>query len=286
MEWDKDGRDWPNRDASRFVESRPHRWHVQVAGEGPTLLLLHGTGGATHSWRDLLPHLAERFEVVALDLPGHGFTRRGTRHRSGLAPMAADIWTLCDAQGWRPDAIVGHSAGGALAVEMAASRDGRALGAVIGLNAALGGFEGAAGLVFPAMAKALASLRVVPRLVARLPGGERRIEAMLDATGSRIDARGRALYARLLSDPEHIDGALAMMAAWTTRGLPTKLASLDIPVTLMAGTNDRTVPSRVSEAAAARARHGEFLDLGPLGHLAHEERPDLVADEIGARIRI
>ena len=48
------------------------RWHVQVAGDGPVLLLLHGTGAATHSWRDLLPLLAERFTVVAPDLPGHG----------------------------------------------------------------------------------------------------------------------------------------------------------------------------------------------------------------------
>ena len=48
----------------------PHRWHVQVLGEGPTVLLLHGAGGATHSWRGLAPLLATDHRVVMLDLPG------------------------------------------------------------------------------------------------------------------------------------------------------------------------------------------------------------------------
>ena len=60
LSWDQDGHDWPNRDASRFVEAAGLTWHVQIAGQGPVLLLLHGTGASTHSWRDLLPGLAER----------------------------------------------------------------------------------------------------------------------------------------------------------------------------------------------------------------------------------
>ena len=91
MDWAKDGPTWPNADLSRFIESPPHRWHVQEAGEGPLVLLLHGAAGATHSWRDLLPILARGAHVVAPDLPGHGFTRLGTRQRSSLPRMAASI---------------------------------------------------------------------------------------------------------------------------------------------------------------------------------------------------
>ena len=60
--WERDGRDWPNREASRFVHAAGLRWHVQVMGSGPVVLLLHGTGAATHSWRDLMPKLAERWQ--------------------------------------------------------------------------------------------------------------------------------------------------------------------------------------------------------------------------------
>jgi len=78
-------------------------------------MLIHGAGGSGHSWRDLILPLAETRDVVAIDLPGQGLTRAGTWRRSGLEPMTEDIAALCAAQGWRPDMILGHSAGAALA---------------------------------------------------------------------------------------------------------------------------------------------------------------------------
>ncbi len=114
LDWDRDGADWPHREASQFVEAGGLRWHVQrwpapphavLEGlrqaqsertkeallssvqpdplttarpepvEGLRLaLLLHGTGASTHSWRDLAPLLSQRFRVLAVDLPGHAFT--------------------------------------------------------------------------------------------------------------------------------------------------------------------------------------------------------------------
>ncbi len=68
LDWNADGSDWPNREASRFVEAADLRWHVQVMGEGPVALLLHGTGSSSHSWRDVMPRLAKSFTVVAPDL--------------------------------------------------------------------------------------------------------------------------------------------------------------------------------------------------------------------------
>jgi magnesium chelatase accessory protein len=44
--WSRDGGDWPNREASSFVEAAGIRWHVQKMGEGAPLLL-NGTGAAT-----------------------------------------------------------------------------------------------------------------------------------------------------------------------------------------------------------------------------------------------
>ncbi len=52
---ERDGADWPNRQASALIEAHGLRWHVQSMGEGPGLLLLHGTGASTHSWRGLAP---------------------------------------------------------------------------------------------------------------------------------------------------------------------------------------------------------------------------------------
>ena len=92
--WEVEGRDWPNRAHSRFVDAGRLRWHVQVWGEGPVLLLLHGTGAATHSWRALAPLLAEHFTVVAPDLPGHGFTTGGPAGGLAMPAMARAVGEL------------------------------------------------------------------------------------------------------------------------------------------------------------------------------------------------
>ncbi len=106
MDWARDGQDWPNAAASRHVDCRPHRWHVQVAGQGPTVLLLHGAGGASQSWRGVFPILSRDHRVVAPDLPGQGFTRMGSRWRSGLDATAEDLLAMLRQEGWLPEVIV------------------------------------------------------------------------------------------------------------------------------------------------------------------------------------
>src|SRR3954447_16458792 len=116
LDWDRDGGDWPNRDASRFVSAAGIRWHVQEMGDGPVLLLLHGTGASTHSWREVMPRLASRFRVIAPDLPGHGFTDALPPRRLTLPGMAAAIAGLLATLGAKPAMLVGHSAGAAIAI--------------------------------------------------------------------------------------------------------------------------------------------------------------------------
>src|SRR3954465_15975067 len=96
LSWDRDGRDWPHREASRFIEAAGLRWHVQIMGQGPAALLLHGTGASTHSFLDLAPLLARRFTVVMPDLPGHGFTATPATSTGftllGVSPASLRCW--------------------------------------------------------------------------------------------------------------------------------------------------------------------------------------------------
>ena len=66
LDWNRDGAAWPNHAVSRLVDAGGVRWHVQRMGRGPVLLLVHGTGASTHSWRALMPLLATRFDVRRL----------------------------------------------------------------------------------------------------------------------------------------------------------------------------------------------------------------------------
>ena len=279
MDWARDLKNWPLNHLSRRVRHRPHDWHVQETGAGPTLLLLHGAGATTHSWRALIPALAAHHHVVAIDLPGHGFTRLGSRARFGLAKSAEDIAALCTAQGWHPLAIIGHSAGGAVALDLATRLTGPdgAPPRLVGINAALDRFEGVAGWLFPALARMLALNPLTAYAFAM--GGARpdRARNVIRSTGSTLSKDGLAYYARLLSDRDHVDGTLQMMANWTTDSLWEKMPGIDAPTLLITGDNDKAVPPDVSARAAKVLPRAEVLGLEGLGHLAHEEDPDRLA---------
>ncbi len=249
-------------------------------GSGPLLLLVHGAGGATHSFRHLIPLLCTQYRVIALDLPGQGFTRLGGgQQRCGLDAMTQDLAALVAQQGWQPFAVIGHSAGAAIALRLAEKMP---IGAVIGINAALGGFEGVAGWLFPVMAKLLARMPLVPHLFSKLAGTPRQVHQLLASTGSQIGPAGEAQYLHLMRQPSHVAGTLAMMAQWNLEGLIRRLPQQAMPCLLITASGDTTVPPVVSDRAAARMPQAKWVDLPRFGHLVHEEAPDLVAGLIQA----
>ena len=273
MNWAEWSDRWPHAAHSTFVDARPHRWHVQRMGTGPVLLLLHGAGAATHSWRALMPLLARSHDCIAVDLPGHGFTT-AVPGRAGLEAMAADLSTLLDVLGVEPAALVGHSAGATIALRLSLDRGPRP---VVAINGAWALFDGLAAWLFPFMAKALAvNPLTVPMFTAM--SSPRRTRQLLERTGSRIDPEGLDLYHALLSDRAHVAGALAKMASWDLRRLHRDARGHAAPVLLLAGDRDGTVPPKVSREMLPRLPDATLEVMPGLGHLAHEEAPDPVRD--------
>lgn len=278
MDWSAHSADWPHAVCSRFVLCKPHRWHVQEMGKGPLLLLIHGAGGSTQSWRHLMPLLAENYRVVAMDLPGQGFTKLGAQQRAGLTPMAQDIAALCTAEGWRPDAIIGHSAGAAIALEMAMQQ--HFTGPVIGINAALGNFKGLAGVVFPLMAKALAMTPMVAQIFTASTARPKSVTRLIEGTGSKLSEADQRWYRALVGDRGHVNATLAMMAQWDLNPLLRELPKFAGPVLLIAGDQDKAVPPSTSRDLAAQMPCADHVSLPELGHLAHEEDADAVGQVI------
>jgi magnesium chelatase accessory protein len=274
LDFDRDGRDWPNRDASRFVDAEGFRWHVQIKGTGPVVLLLHGTGAATHTWRGSFEALSQRYTVVAPDLPGHGFTETPPGGRLSLPGMAQATSALLGALQIAPELAVGHSAGAAIVARQTLDKV-MAPRALISLNGAFLPFGGIAGHIFSPIAKVLAMNPFVPAYFARRSSDDGVIERMLDETGSRIDDEGRELYRRLAGNASHVAGALGMMASWNLRPLANELERLSTPLNLVVGTADKTVPPTQSEEVSRRVRTATLIRWRGLGHLAHEEKPEL-----------
>lgn len=277
MDWARNA-DWPMASASRFVLSKPHKWHVQEMGDGPMLLLLHGAGGGTQSWRHLYEPLGESFRLVAVDLPGQGFTKLGAQGRCSLDAMSEDIAALCAQERWQPDAIIGHSAGAAIALRMA--QDMSPPPPVVGINAALGNFKGLAGVAFPLIAKALAATPWIAHIFTASTARPKSVQRLLDGTGSILPVEDQEFYRRLISDKSHVESTLAMMAQWRLDPLLAGLASCLSPTLLITGGNDKAVPPATSTEVAAKMPAATVVELPGLGHLAHEEDGPLVAAEI------
>jgi magnesium chelatase accessory protein len=193
--------------------------------------------------------------------------------------MADDLAALTAAQGWRPAAIIGHSAGGALAFRLAELLPNPPA-ALVGINAALGPFEGLAGWLFPKLARALAMSPLIAHVLARMSATRARVERLIAATGSKLDNEGVELYRHLLGQAEHIDGTLSMMAAWDLEPLLARLGQTTPPVLLIAAEHDLTVPPAVSRRAAARIPRVEYVEIPRYGHLLHEEAAGRVGSVI------
>jgi magnesium chelatase accessory protein len=277
--WELEKLTWPHHDMSRFVEAAGIHWHVQQMGVGPQLLLVHGTGASTHSWRELMPVLATRFSVTAVDLPGHGFTDALSPARSSIAGISESLAALLSALKVSPHYCVGHSAGAVVICKMAMDRL-IAPRALVSINGAFIPYRGAASRLLSPIARLLAGRALVSRLIARRARTHARVVRLIASTGSRLDQAGVELYARLARNPRHVAGALRMMSSWNLDGFELELRRLKVPLSLIVAENDLMVPPSQALIVQQMVASSTLHRLSGLGHLAHEEEPEQIAQRL------
>jgi magnesium chelatase accessory protein len=273
---------WPNYADSRLLTVHDVRWHVQDAGQGPIVLLLHGTAGSTHQWGDVIPRLTAHARIIAPDLPGHAFTQvpHGLqRDVFSLGGMAKAVAELCEALDVRPVLVAGHSAGAAVALRM--TLDGLvAPQAVLGFNPALvPPPEAYVSLVAPFLGPIVES-RLVGGGAAWLARETGLIARMLGSSGSTLTEAQRTIYRDLCANESHVAAALAMMGRWDLSALLRDAAALTVPFTAYAGALDRWVPARRLEPVVARIPRAVFEVVNNAGHLIPDEVPGVVVTAI------
>ena len=108
-----------------FIDAGGVRTRTAVAGDGPALLLLHGTGGHLETYQKNIAALSRHFRLVIPDMIGHGYTDRPDVDYT-LDDYAAHLFALLDSLGIDQAFVSGESVGGCVAAWMAGrERPGR-----------------------------------------------------------------------------------------------------------------------------------------------------------------
>ena len=140
--------------------------------------------------------------------------------------------------------------------------------------------QGAAGVLFPVMAKVLALNPFTGLLISQGGRSVQQVRSILSSAGTTLDDAGLARYAHLIQRRAHVDGTLAMMAQWSLDDLNRALPEITVPTLYVHGEKDGAVAVNVAQRAASVMPMAELVTLPGVGHLAQEEVPDRVAAEI------
>jgi pimeloyl-ACP methyl ester carboxylesterase len=101
-----------------YLELHGDRIAYRDAGDGPTLLLIHGMAGSSATWQAIIPQLSKKFRVIAPDLLGHGMSAK-PRGDYSLGAFAVFLRDLLDELGVDRATVIGQSLGGGIAMQFA-----------------------------------------------------------------------------------------------------------------------------------------------------------------------
>ena len=266
-----------------FVEVDGQRTRIRVDGnrDKPPVLLLHGIGRSLEDWAPQYERLADSHRVIALDVPGFGFSDR-PRGAVTLPAFARGVAGAVDALGEkRPLHVIGNSLGGAIALQLLAHEPDRVASLVL-VNSA--GFGSEVTVLLRMLAMPVVgplSTRRTTRASARVL--ERTIFADRSlATKERVDhalAVGRQPDAGAVMRETAVELATGrgVRPEWRRR-LAAAAAQHRRPTLIMWGDRDRVLPAHHLNEARRAFPHAETHLLPGIGHMPQIECPKEFAD--------
>jgi pimeloyl-ACP methyl ester carboxylesterase len=252
-----------------------------------TFIMLHGFGSALFTWDAVTKDLTQYGRVIAFDRPGFGLTERPLRGSwTGENPYSPQgqmtlLLGLMDTLNIDRAILVGNSAGGTIATQVALEKSERVAGLVL-VDAAIYAGGGAPAWVRPILYTPQMS-RLGPyfmRQIAAEPG-----ENFIRSAWSNPDNIPAELWEdyRKSLRVNHWDKALWELTKASRRpNFVNRLSSLNVPTLVLSGVNDNIVPVAQSQRLASDIPGATFETFPNCGHTPQDECPDVFVKAIGA----
>lgn len=236
------------------------RLHYVEDGSGPAVVLIHGFGGHTFTFRHTVPALAKRFRMVAVDLKGFGFSERPKGGDYSLTEQARLVLRLMHELTIESAAIVGHSMGGEVAMRVAATAPERVDRLVLAASV-----SGERIWTPPPTPPFKALLAISARLF-----GRRLFKRMFYDPSNATD-EARAGY----TTPTRIRGygdALYALAKDARHDKRIDYGNIRAPVLILWAERERILPRLVLGKLNRRFPKAQLVTIDKAGHLLLEER--------------
>jgi len=235
----------------QYIDADGFRIRYLEAGEGPTLVYLHGAGGLRLSYAHDL--LADQFRVIAFEMPGFGESPENTRTQT-MPELAATMAEAAANLGLESYNLAGTSFGGAVAAWLACQQPARVSALVLESPAAI------------RIENALPPPQSPEELASRLYAHPERLGPQAPVS-SAIRAKGRAIVDRVRGpgrDPK----------------LESRLHELQTPTLVLFGTLDRMIPPETGRIYAELMPNCNLMFVYDAAHEIGADRPEAYAEAV------
>jgi len=252
--------------------------HPSKSEAAPYIALIHGMGSAATAWKPLTPHLLDYFNVITVDLPGHGESKFTTGQAMDPASVAEQVVRQIESElGITRFDLVGNSWGGWIALEIAANFPEK-ISSVTALAPA--GFWLAS---YVQRAPGTAALQFLAKNSALLAPVYLRYEWSRKLGFEDVSPHWREFSYELC-----LDATMAMakspgyFPAWDgmlSKRFDSKIAD-DIPVKIIFGDSDNTLPATTCQERAMAPAHSQWITIEKCGHAPMWDNVEAVANHI------
>jgi pimeloyl-ACP methyl ester carboxylesterase len=242
--------------------------HYLERGSGFPVVLVHGWGASTFSFRHTIEALAGRYRVIAVDLPGFGYSERDPRLEYSNTAAVEVLREFLRRLGVEHAVFIGHSMGGAIVQRLAVAAPDLVERLVLVSSPSAGE------RLAPPMARAVEPIvRLIQGVVTARPTLFRRMARRTTYDPDFVSNYVMECYMRPLRLPGSAAVVRRMMRD-AAKDKPVDVTAIAAPTLLIWGEADRIVPLKQGERLHERIRGSRLEVVDGTGHLPLEEQPE------------